>query len=171
MIRRRIRKNSLIVKQVRKILRDRGITYRFYWDKFNYHCNAESYPKYNHIKVYCKKQVRSRESEDFGDGFRVELLREDEFLSYVFHEMAHVLIYRLGLYPVYLGCDLDVLREKGWNKWIKEMLPAERAADRLGKRMMLKYFNNHAFIGWYGGEIGKKLVEERIANVKKFYNF
>jgi hypothetical protein len=83
-----------------------------------------------------------------------------DFLSVVCHEAGHAAQakYRLGM-------DYHVGYRPGYahfRRWAMAALPAERAADIIGSRLMQRYFPGVKFKSGYDGAQGEKQVHDRV---------
>lgn len=147
-------KNSKEAYKVKSILKELDIKYSFKWTKKSSSAFGYADCINNKIHVYssdCTKQ---------------------EWLSTVFHEIQHILCARKGIYLAYNnGLDPKNLTRKKFNKWARQFLPAERLCDKMGKKMMKKYFPQFKFESFYLDKNGKEYVKIVINSYRDYYGF
>lgn len=94
----------------------------------------------------------------------------EQILSTMFHEAAHVLLYRQGMYKTYHeGIIPNKTSRAKFERWAAQMLDAERSADILGKALLKKHFPTVRFISIYTGQKGSRYVRLYIDWLRKTY--
>lgn len=150
---------------LRKLLRELDLRYRFHWNSKCNHATGKAYPNRNRIDVWVYKAHNLVEAESGYDRFTRKRLTLQEFLSVVFHEVAHILCAREGRFETYLRSESERMSQARFNVWARQILPAERYADRLGAKLMARYFPEIPFLPAYDGERGENFVKARVRKV------
>lgn len=165
-----VRKRDPEVALVRKVLRERDIRYRFHWTRKCNHATGKAFPRENQIRVWVYKANNLVETESGYDRYTRKRLSLQEFLSVVFHEVAHILCVREGSFLDYLNAD-GLETQEQFDRWSEQALPAELEADRRGAAMMKVWFPEIPFLPAYKGYAGERYVRHRVSTVAKERGF
>ncbi len=144
---RKVQRNSKEVKKMISILKEMDIGYRFFWNRTSNLYGGYALLEETKIVV-----------------FPTDL---QEFVSVACHEIAHILDHEEDRYPCYLIDDASDFTQRTFNQWCKQLLPAERHADRRGAALLKKYFPEIPFSPHYHGGQGIVHMRNHIAMVGK----
>lgn len=80
----------------------------------------------------------------------------DMVMSILFHEIAHVMCYRSGVYKVYNSniWNIDLPTDKQIKIFTHTALKAERYADRLGEKLLKQHYPHMRYYAFYDTKLG-----------------
>lgn len=163
-------KDASFVPLLKDILRELNIRYRFYWKKKSTVFLGRAMPNKNLIEIFLYSVGNLVETPTGHFRFTRKRITIQEFLSVFFHEVQHILAARRKLHKgFHEGFNPATRDKKKIKRWTSQLLTAERYCDKMGAKMMRKYFPEVPFVSSYMGEEGKQLIRELVNQIHLAY--